>query len=400
MKRNRKIASALITATPLLLSLSAHAAPAKTSSQTAGVKRSVDVAASGRVIAKPTVDPRIVPFPGTKKLVVQGEQYRLRMFFIPTPCNDAQARGGADDHKFECYGQLKVNGNVEWEETRPYAGKFTVSAPTTIPTLDNFGVTGGMGYSLNVGSNKTGRRAHETIVNTDKSKPDSQIARISLQLFDADPLPAGLPSNTPNIFDDKFCDLNVDVDLGKLGASDGRYFWFWQNTDSEGNKVGSNFYLLVDHVKSIYGRQTLPNPKPQAKVATGRRVRVETRLRVTNSSDGFQDNVVEVAGNLTFDNFINLNVPRTSAGKGADVKLKPASIVVKYGDSRFGRLRVSGSVYDVDKMSNKDIMWKNYYPVDLLKIMRDGNELEVRGDRDSESADLYIRVLDEGEVYD
>ena len=409
MKNNQIRKNALMLAALVpLASLCAHADPALKSSKTAPIlSKRGGVADAGRVIAKPTVDPKIGTVAGnggivTKQLASTGEQYRLWMSFIPTPCNDALVRGRAstNDHKFECYGELKVNDKTEWKAGRPYAGSFLVREPATIPTLDKIDVKR-EGYSLNLGTAGTSRSWHEISVTTDKTKAGGQIAHLALQLFDVDPRPAGLPPSTPTTpFDDKFGDFNVDLDLAKLGASDGRYYWFWRDTDAEGNAVGSNLYLFVEHVKSVYTRH-IPNvPPPHPRAATGRRVRVESRLYVTNSADGFMDNVVELGGKLTFDDIINLDVPRVSAGAGADVKLKSATVVVKYGDARFSHLRVSGEVYDIDKISNKDMMWKNYYPVDLLDLMRSGSELQVRGDRDSESADLYIRVFDEGEVFD
>lgn len=408
MQHHQKSASALILMALLSVpGLCAQADPIVKSKAAPKAVKQGAVAASGRVIAKPKVDAQIGVITGDigivrPRLAATGEQYRLWMSFIPTPCNDAQVRGRPDtnDRKFECYGELKVNGKVEWKAGRPYAGRFLVRTPANIPTLDKIDVKR-EGYSLNLGTAGTARRSHEIFVETDKTKAGGQIARIALQLFDADSPPPGLPPSVIGALDDKFGEFNIDLDLGKLGASDGRYYWFWKNTDSTGNAVGSNLYLFVEHVKSIHTRRIPPPPPPpKPKVATGRSVRVETRLHVTNSADGVMDKVVEVAGKLTFDGLINLDVPRTSAGAGADIKLYSTGLVVKYGDSRFSRLRVSGTVYDVDRASDKDVMWKNYYPVDLLGIMRSGRELQVRGDRDSESADLYIRVVDQGEVFD
>ncbi len=79
---------------------------------------------------------------------------------------------------------------------------------------------------------------------------------ISLKLYDRDNpgFYDDAPYNTPpDRNDDTFGDYGVDIDLSKLGKSEGHYYWGWQGKDESGNAVGSNLFVFAQHVGTIYG---------------------------------------------------------------------------------------------------------------------------------------------------
>jgi hypothetical protein len=136
----------------------------------------------------------------------------------------------------------------------------------------------------------------------------------------------------------------------------------------------------------------------------GRQVRVTARLVVTNSEDGVggifgnSDKEVELGGGIRFGNQNAFAFNNQSAHDGSEFKSKSMqSVRLTYSDPDHRFFSVSGNVWDKDKASASDTLWIANERIDLIKIMESNQEYVIRGDRKSESADLYIRVVDEGE---
>ncbi|RYX86229.1 hypothetical protein EON83_03125 [bacterium] len=154
-----------------------------------------------------------------------------------------------------------------------------------------------------------------------------------------------------------------------------------------------------------------PTPKPMIIITkpiklkpVGRRVKVSGRLVVTNSDDGIggiwgsKDMQVELYGSIKFGEQTAFSLKNRSATEGSEIKAKAMNIVeIRYDDPNRFFFPVSGRIYDADKASSSDTLWSGSHRIDLLKILESNKEYLIKGDRDSESADLYIRVTDEGE---
>ena len=155
-----------------------------------------------------------------------------------------------------------------------------------------------------------------------------------------------------------------------------------------------------------------PAPAPTPRVATGRRVRIAARFIVTNADDGFHpgfpppsDKRVELNGIITMGGqnaFYWDQKPNGRAGLVTGNEVKSSSMiptVLRYDDPNHRFFEVKGTIVDVDKASGNDEMWVVNQRIDLLQIMNSNAELLIKGDRKSESGDLYIRVTDAGEIF-
>jgi hypothetical protein len=157
-----------------------------------------------------------------------------------------------------------------------------------------------------------------------------------------------------------------------------------------------------------------PTPKPMVivtapikKKAVGRKLKVTGRLIVTNSDDGVggifgnSDKTVELAGGITFGNQSAFSFNNRSADDGAEFKSKAMNSVnaIYAQPDSYRFFAIKGHVWDVDKASARDTLWISSTNVNILEIMQSGKEYLIKGDRKSESADLYIRVTDEGEIF-
>lgn len=150
-----------------------------------------------------------------------------------------------------------------------------------------------------------------------------------------------------------------------------------------------------------------PRPKRVViikKKKVGRRVRVVGRLLVTNSDDGIggiwgsKDMRVELYGGIYFGNQQAFSLKNSSAGDGSEFNSRSMnSVEIRYDDPERFFFPVSGRIYDSDKASSSDTLWNASVKIDLLQILASNREYLIKGDRDSENADLYIRVIDEGE---
>lgn len=199
--------------------------------------------------------------------VAIGEQFRLWFSVNATDCNDPIFAGNAasDDHRFEAYGELKVDGKSHWKMARQFAHQFHIRhldlpKPLEVDPRKQ-------GFTLNANP-QIFMDKHEILFNTDQGS----IARIALKLTDKDdPDSDDVRVNNPDRYkadkkDDLIGDFNIDLDLSPLGASDGHYYWGWSGTDGTGNKVGTNLYLFAEHVKTIYGTKGQSAPIIQPKI--------------------------------------------------------------------------------------------------------------------------------------
>ncbi len=141
-----------------------------------------------------------------------------------------------------------------------------------------------------------------------------------------------------------------------------------------------------------------------AKKAVGRTFIVTGRFLVTNSEDGVggifgnADNSVEMNGYVSIGKNSVLSLDNKSANAGNSFDLKSLTLSLRYDDPNFHYCQVSGSISDQDKASAPDMMWNASQSIDLTKIMESKREFIIKGDRKSESGDLYIRVTDGGEI--
>ncbi|RYG68745.1 hypothetical protein EON80_11045 [bacterium] len=134
----------------------------------------------------------------------------------------------------------------------------------------------------------------------------------------------------------------------------------------------------------------------------GRNVKVMARLLVTNSDDGVggifgnSDKSVELGGGVSMGGQRIFDFNGRSAQEGTEIE-KIIHVKLTYSDPEHRFFKVSGSIWDKDTASASDTMWISSQSLDLIKIMESNAEYLIKGDRKSESADLYIRVTDEGE---
>ena len=149
---------------------------------------------------------------------------------------------------------------------------------------------------------------------------------------------------------------------------------------------------------------TTPVVIKPAKKAVGRNFIVTGRFLVTNSEDGIggifgnADNSVEMDGYVSIGNSRVLSLDNKSAQAGNSFDLKRLTVGMRYDYPNFHYCPVSGSITDFDKTSAPDMMWNASQSIDLTQIMESKREFIIKGDRKSESGDLYIRVTDGGEI--
>ena len=258
MQTSRKFERAFLAMTPAVL-ISALGVAAKPDKKSDVAKTKITVPIKTGDISTRNTDTK-------PKQVAVGEQFNLWFSVNATDCNDPIFPGdaGSDDHKFEAYGELKVNGKTQWKMTRQFAHQFPIRhldlpKPSEVDPRKQ-------GFTLNADP-QVFMDNHKILFDTD----DGPIAHISLKLTDKDdPDSDDVRVNNPNRNqadkkDDTIGDYKIDLDLSKLGAGDGHYYWFWNGTDNNGNKVGTNLYLLAEHVKTVYGteKQRVPIMDPK-----------------------------------------------------------------------------------------------------------------------------------------
>lgn len=193
-----------------------------------------------------------------------GERFRLWLSVNATDCSDPAllGNGGKDDHAFELYGELRVNDKVEWKVARMNNGAAQPSLThLNLPSSSKVDPRK-QGFSLN-SDPSVFMDKHEIKVDTSKDR----IARISLRLFDKDDPQGGFDYNyadqdKADRRDDQIGDYKIDLNLGALGTSDGRYYWFWRGIDESGNAIGTNLYLFAEHVGTVYGSASNGPDKP------------------------------------------------------------------------------------------------------------------------------------------
>ncbi|PQV64739.1 hypothetical protein B1R32_1036 [Abditibacterium utsteinense] len=164
-------------------------------------------------------------------------------------------------------------------------------------------------------------------------------------------------------------------------------------------------------VPDASSESSTPEPTPTPRVATGRRVKISARLVVTNSDDGYQagsgfipvpeaDKRVELHGTISFGGQTAFSFTKKGAGAGDELLSKSMNpVTLRYSDPNLHFFKVEGKIEDLDSGSGPDNLWVANQNIDLLQIMASNAEFLVKGDRNSENADLYIRVTDGGEVF-
>ena len=254
------IQRALFVSAPALLALGVHAIAkpdAEKVKQTAETKL---------VVPDKTGD--IVTKVGGKKAVrvAVAEQFRLWLSVNATECNDPLFPGetGDDDHQFEAYGELKVNGKSHWKVNREFAHQFRIKRLDLPKPLEVDPRK--QGFTLNANP-QIFMDKHEIAFDT---QADGRIANIVLKLTDkddpnADTMDAAAQRRADKK-DDLIGDYKIAVDLSQLGARDGRYYWTWSGKDGSGNAVGTTIYLFVEHVKTIYGTGQMRKPVIEPKI--------------------------------------------------------------------------------------------------------------------------------------
>ncbi|PQV62683.1 hypothetical protein B1R32_12532 [Abditibacterium utsteinense] len=167
--------------------------------------------------------------------------------------------------------------------------------------------------------------------------------------------------------------------------------------------------------KSSSGRVKPPKPR-------GMRVNIHSFFRINNSDDGFKDNDVEVYGAVNFKGLSVWRVARDHArtisnqpdpyGSGLDTT-GPQRNEIDTGRSSFDVIFdqpstwtfiVTGYLFDRDKASSDDALWNPFKMPQVINLKdlserfkaRRGGSYTLPGDRNSESADLFI-VIDKSE---
>lgn len=382
-----------------------------------------------------------------------GERFRLWLSVNATDCNDPALLGniGKDDHAFELYGELSVNDKVEWKVSPITNGAaLPVLVHRDLPSSSEVDPRT-QGFSLNSNASVFMDK-HEIKADTSKSR----MAYIKVRLFDKDDptqfeyKPA--ESRQVDRRDDLIGDYKIDLDLGALGTGDGHYYWFWQGKDESGNAVGTNLYLYAEHVGTVYGSasnrlpiprvdprvidkkfpggsgpvikkpvlkedprfkskrppvivKAKPTPEPTpaptpAQVAKGRTVSIQSRFVVTNSDDGVGDSIVELVGSISFNGIPVFSFDGRKAEVGSEFLSQRPIRSSFYYDGSGSFTSVRGVIEDHDKASGNDTLWVANQKINLEQILNSHNEFCIKGDRNSESGDLYIRVTDLGEFYE
>jgi hypothetical protein len=256
-------------------------------------------------------------------------------------------------------------------------------------TFDNASAVASGDHSLYFTVSKTGRIGLQWLVD------DKPRDGISMQAFDTD-----VAGGT----------------LTKKLTWNGAYRLVTVSVERKISLIGSPIVIKPKRpiiVGGVIKFRPTPTPKPTFKpiiVGTiklppkGRKVRVTARFVVTNSDDGLGgvfgtgDKKVELAGSITMGGQSAFKFSNRPAVDGNEFQSKAMDdVTLTYSDPDYRFFKVEGKIYDLDQASNADTLWVANERVDLIKIMESNQEYRIRGDRNSESGDLYIRVVDQGE---
>lgn len=132
---------------------------------------------------------------------------------------------------------------------------------------------------------------------------------------------------------------------------------------------------------------------------------------VTNSEDGFRDNNVEMYGSVRFNGQHVWQVAKQNAISSRnhrnDINTASRTFDVIFDDPATWTLRVNGFLYDYDKGSDDEPMWNPRQQIrsvnikrmnDLSKARRDAR-VYLKGDNDSESADLVVLISKSEDIF-
>ena len=128
-------------------------------------------------------------------------------------------------------------------------------------------------------------------------------------------------------------------------------------------------------------------------------MKITARFVVTNSDDGVADSTVELIGSIYINGVQVLSFDKDKAWVGKEFLSRRAVASGYYYGGSGSFTSVRGVVEDHDKGSGNDTMWVANQKINLQQILDSHNEFLIKGDRKSESGDLYIRVQDLGEFY-
>ena len=217
-----------------------------------------------------------------KKAERVGEVYRLWLSVNANDCQDANfsRQPPADIERkiggtgsFDVYGSFAINDVVRWRSPRESASNYGItrlggtSEPLKVdPRRQGYIVNRGFQYLV---TDRYTRPPTEVVYGVThlKAYPLTSKVRLALKLYDRDePSRQYVPQaywSYLDTRDDLICDIKTEFDLSKLGASDGRYYWFWKGTDDNGEAVGIDLFLHVEHVRSEYESTNTGPPKPR-----------------------------------------------------------------------------------------------------------------------------------------
>ncbi|WP_221088732.1 hypothetical protein [Deinococcus aquaedulcis] len=174
-----------------------------------------------------------------------------------------------------------------------------------------------------------------------------------------------------------------------------------------GTNLGSFRTMTLTLNKGIWPPPAAQTAKPvqpaQPPKPTGVRVRVSSRLVVTNADDGFADNTVELYGPIRY-NTGELNLYNNSAGKGTQFAGETIIVDIPFANADARFLSVAGRIVDRDSLSKTDLLWQHPgAKFDLLKAVQDKPQgptsWTLPGDRNDESADVQITVEKVEDLY-
>lgn len=210
-----------------------------------------------------------------------GEVYRLWLTIDATDCHDSSfsrkppaeiERRIGGTAAFEGYGSLLINDVVRWRSSRDSAGNHSIMALSGLsdhlhvdPRRKGFIINRDLEFLVGDRYSKPKPEAVYEVTYT-KAFPLTGKLRLALKLYDRDePSRQSVPPaywSYLDTKDDLICDIKADVDLTKLGEGDGHYYWFWKGTDDNGEAVGTELFLHVEHVRSEYESTQNGPPKP------------------------------------------------------------------------------------------------------------------------------------------
>lgn len=152
-------------------------------------------------------------------------------------------------------------------------------------------------------------------------------------------------------------------------------------------------------------RASCPSPR-------GMKLNVRAYFDVTDADDGFRDNVVEVHGELLFNNWTIWRIARQNAAdkrKNSSMNAGDFTFNVLFNDAETWTMAVRGFLSDRDKgiANNDDTMWnprRQRRIIDIKRIYESGGQggrngiYRWSGDRDSENANLTLVVSKVGDI--